>query len=126
MGNHKIINSLQLVNHGISTSLVENMKTGVKTLFELSMDEKKQLWQREGDLEGFGQAFIVSEEQKLEWADAFFMITLPPHLRKPHLFNQIPQSFRFSFSLFCHVWMLFFFFLSVIVFVLYYLNDMTS
>ncbi|RHN42319.1 putative thebaine 6-O-demethylase [Medicago truncatula] len=52
----------QLVNHGVSTSLVKNMKRGAKTLFELSMEEKKKLWQREGDLEGFGQAFILSEE----------------------------------------------------------------
>ncbi|KAJ1399940.1 Oxoglutarate/iron-dependent dioxygenase [Sesbania bispinosa] len=84
----------QLVNHGISTSLVENMKTGAKNFFELSKEEKKKLWQREGDLEGFGQIFILSEEQKLEWADVFFLTTLPPHLRKPHLFNQIPQPFR--------------------------------
>jgi len=75
------------------------MKRGAKTLFELSMEEKKNLWQIEGEVEGFGQAFILSEEQKLEWADTFFLSTLPPHLRKPYLFNQIPQSFRFSISL---------------------------
>ncbi|RHN42317.1 putative thebaine 6-O-demethylase [Medicago truncatula] len=84
----------QLVNHGISTSLVEDMKKGAKTLFELSMEEKKNLWQIEGEMEGFGQSFVLSEEQKLEWADTFFLSTLPPHLRKPYLFNQIPQSFR--------------------------------
>ncbi|KAK2383924.1 protein SRG1 [Trifolium repens] len=84
----------QLVNHGVSTSLVENMKRSTKTLFELSMEEKKKLWQTEGDLEGFGQAFIISEEQKLEWGDAFFLNTLPPHRRKPHIYNQIPQTFR--------------------------------
>jgi hypothetical protein len=77
---------------------VENMKRSTKTLFELSMEEKKKLWQTEGDLEGFGQAFIISEEQKLEWGDAFFLNTLPPHRRKPHIYNQIPQTFRFSVS----------------------------
>jgi len=78
---------------------VENMKRGAKTLFELSMEEKKKLWQREADLEGFGQAFILSEEQKLEWADAFFLKTLPSHSRNPHIFNQIPQTFRSSIYL---------------------------
>jgi len=75
------------------------MKKGAKTLFGLSMEEKKKLWQREGDFEGFGQAFILSEEQKLEWADAFFLNTLPSLSRKPHLFNHIPQTFRSSIYL---------------------------
>ncbi|KAF7816415.1 Protein SRG1 [Senna tora] len=35
-------------------------------------------WQK-NDVQGYGQAFVVSEEQKLEWADIFFlMITNPP------------------------------------------------
>ncbi|WJX63276.1 hypothetical protein P8452_48186 [Trifolium repens] len=84
----------QLVHHGVSTSLMENMKRCAKSLFELSMEEKKKLWQIEGDLEGFGQAFVYSEKQKLDWADAFFLNTLPPHKRKPHIYNQIPQTFR--------------------------------
>jgi hypothetical protein len=77
---------------------MENMKKCVKSLFELSMEEKKKLWQIEGDLEGFGQAFVYSEKQKLDWADAFFLNTLPPHIRKPHIYNQIPQTFRFFVS----------------------------
>ncbi|WJX52869.1 hypothetical protein P8452_38933 [Trifolium repens] len=84
----------QLVNHGVSTSLMEYMKRDTKTLFELPNEEKKKLWQREGEIEGFGQAFILSEEQKLEWADTFFLTTLPPHSRKPLIYNQIPQTFR--------------------------------
>jgi len=96
------------------------MKRGVKTLFELSMEEKKNLWQIEGEMEGFGQSFVLSEEQKLEWADTFFLSTLPPHLRKPYLFNQIPQSFRFSISLLSFlIWMLFTFILSFFVLLLY-------
>ncbi|WJX46925.1 hypothetical protein P8452_33666 [Trifolium repens] len=73
---------------------MEYMKRDTKTLFELSNEEKKKLWQREGEIEGFGQAFILSEEQKLEWADTFFLTTLPPHSRKPLIYNQIPQTFR--------------------------------
>jgi isopenicillin N synthase-like dioxygenase len=60
---------------------MEYMKRDTKTLFELPNEEKKKLWQREGEIEGFGQAFILYEEQKLEWPDTFFLNTLPPHLR---------------------------------------------
>ncbi|KAD3640452.1 hypothetical protein E3N88_29675 [Mikania micrantha] len=50
------------------------------------------------DVEGFGQAFVVSEEQKLDWADMFFVVTLPRDIRKPHLFPNLPLSFRFIIS----------------------------
>ncbi|XP_007025218.2 PREDICTED: protein SRG1 [Theobroma cacao] len=84
----------QLINHGVSKSLVDKVKKGIQGLFNLPMEEKKKLWQREGDLEGFGQAFVVSEEQKLDWGDMFFMTALPTHLRKPYLFPNLPLPFR--------------------------------
>ncbi|XP_062161277.1 oxoglutarate-dependent flavonoid 7-O-demethylase 1-like [Alnus glutinosa] len=84
----------QLINHGVSTSLLENLKSGVQEFFNLPMEEKKKFWQHAGDLEGFGQAFVVSEEQKLDWADIFYMISLPTHLRKPYLFPKLPQPLR--------------------------------
>ncbi|KAK7399886.1 hypothetical protein VNO78_11080 [Psophocarpus tetragonolobus] len=85
----------QLINHGVSTSLVEKVKRGAQDFFNLPIEEKKKLRQREGEgVEGYGQVFVVSQEQKLEWADMFFMITLPPQLRKPYLFPNIPLPFR--------------------------------
>ncbi|XP_020222832.1 protein SRG1 [Cajanus cajan] len=85
----------QLINHGVNGSLVEKVKKGAEDFFNLPIEEKKKFGQREGEgVEGYGQAFVVSEEQKLEWADMFFMFTLPPHLRKPCLFPKIPLPFR--------------------------------
>ncbi|CAK9325289.1 unnamed protein product [Citrullus colocynthis] len=84
----------QLVNHGVSDTLIEKMKMETQKLFDLPIEEKKKLWQREGDVEGFGQAFVVSEEQKLDWSDLFFIATSPPHLRKPRLFQNLPLPFR--------------------------------
>ncbi|KAH7837305.1 hypothetical protein Vadar_012299 [Vaccinium darrowii] len=66
----------------------------VRCLWSGLVEEKNKLWQQPGDLEGFGQAFVVSEEQKLDWADLFYMVTLPTHLRKPHLFSKLPLHFR--------------------------------
>ncbi|GAY55000.1 hypothetical protein CUMW_161030 [Citrus unshiu] len=83
-----------LVNHGMSTAFLEKLKKEVEGFFNLSMEEKKKYWQHPGDMEGFGQAFVVSEEQKLDWADLFSMMTLPVHLRKPHLFPKLPPSLR--------------------------------
>ena len=70
------------------------MKVGIKEFFNLPMEEKKRFWQEPGDVQGFGQAFVISEKQKLDWADMFYMITLPTHFRKPHLFPKLPISLR--------------------------------
>ncbi|MCD7460160.1 hypothetical protein HAX54_042969 [Datura stramonium] len=84
----------QLVNHGVSSLLLEKVKSEIQAFFQLPMEEKKKLEQEEGDLEGYGQAYVVSEEQNLDWGDMLYMITLPTHLRKPHLFPKLPPSLR--------------------------------
>ena len=71
------------------------MKVEIQEFFNLSLEEKNRFFQEPGDVEGYGQAFVVSEEQKLDWADMFYLITLPTQLRKPHLFPKLPLSFRF-------------------------------
>ncbi|XP_031252146.1 protein SRG1-like [Pistacia vera] len=83
-----------LINHGVSSSLVQKVKIETQEFLNLPMEEKKKYWQKAGDIEGFGQAFVVSEEQKLDWADMFFVTSLPLHLRKPHLIPTLPLPFR--------------------------------
>ncbi|KAL3739745.1 hypothetical protein ACJRO7_021076 [Eucalyptus globulus] len=80
----------QLINHGVSCTLVEEVKLGIQEFFKLPMEEKRKFWQK-GDVESFGQMFVGSEEQKLDWADHFFMASHPRHLRKPHLFPMLPS-----------------------------------
>nr|XP_011460382.1 PREDICTED: protein SRG1-like [Fragaria vesca subsp. vesca] len=84
----------QLINHGVGETLLESVKSGIKEFFSLPMEEKKQFWQQPEDMEGFGQAFVVSENQKLDWSDMFYLISLPKHFRKPHLFPKLPQQLR--------------------------------
>ncbi|XP_062096715.1 codeine O-demethylase-like [Humulus lupulus] len=84
----------QLVDHGVSPLLVEDVKSRIKEFFDMPMEEKNKFRQQSGELEGLGQAFVVSEEQKLDWADMFFVVTQPKHLRKPHLLPNLPLPFR--------------------------------
>jgi isopenicillin N synthase-like dioxygenase len=51
----------------VKTSLLEKVKLEIQEFFKLPMEEKKKYRQEPGDMEGFGQAFVVSEEQKLNW-----------------------------------------------------------
>jgi isopenicillin N synthase-like dioxygenase len=83
----------------VKTSLLEKVKLEIQEFFKLPMEEKKKYWKEPGDLEGFGQAFVVSEEQKLNWGDLFYLITLPTSLRKPHLFPKLPLPLRSPLSL---------------------------
>ncbi|KAL0698357.1 hypothetical protein Bca4012_054479 [Brassica carinata] len=75
-------------------SFLDKFKSEVKDFSNLPMEEKKKLWQQPSEVEGFGQAFVVSEEQKLDWSDIFLLVMQPVHLRKPHLFPKLPLPFR--------------------------------
>jgi len=61
----------------VSTSLLVKVKFDNQEFLKLSMDENKKYWQQPGDLEGFGQAFVVSNEQKLNWGDIFTLVFQP-------------------------------------------------
>ncbi|KAL6333164.1 hypothetical protein AAG906_028347 [Vitis piasezkii] len=84
----------QVVNHGVSSSLLEEFKGEVQDFFELPLEEKKKLWQQPDNHEGFGQLFVVSEEQRLDWSDMFYLTTLPFNLRKSDIFQKLPQKLR--------------------------------
>ncbi|KAE8680044.1 Protein SRG1 [Hibiscus syriacus] len=81
----------QLVNHGVDSALLENLKAEIDAFFKLPMEEKKKWWQSPGNAEGFGQAFVVSDDQKLDWGDLFFMVTYPLRLRNPRLIPSLPS-----------------------------------
>ncbi|EOY18068.1 2-oxoglutarate (2OG) and Fe(II)-dependent oxygenase superfamily protein, putative [Theobroma cacao] len=57
------------------------MKAAVAAFFELSPEEKKKYATPENDIQGYGQAYVVSDEQKLDWCDIVLLITLPPEIR---------------------------------------------
>ncbi|KAM6555149.1 hypothetical protein CsatB_015911 [Cannabis sativa] len=82
----------QLVNHNVSNSVVEKMKEEVKKLFELPIEEREKLWQRPGEVEGFGHTFVFNDEQKVNWKDDLFLFILPHALRNPNLFPKLPSS----------------------------------
>ncbi|KAJ7949100.1 2-oxoglutarate (2OG) and Fe(II)-dependent oxygenase superfamily protein [Quillaja saponaria] len=84
----------QLVNHGISNETLNCMGKQVQGFFDLPLEEKKRWAQKPGSLEGFGQAFVVSEDQKLDWNDMIFLKTLPIHNRKLNLWPENPPEFR--------------------------------
>ena len=74
---------------------MEKTKTESQNMFKLPSEEKNKYKQIPGDLDGFGQNFVFSDEQKLDWCDVFALQTFPIHMRRPHMFPKLPSNFRF-------------------------------
>jgi isopenicillin N synthase-like dioxygenase len=63
------------VNHGISNSLIDGIKRVGKEFSQLPLEDKQKYAVKPGNLEGYGQTFVVSEEQKLDWGDLLGLTT---------------------------------------------------
>ncbi|CAM0144532.1 unnamed protein product [Urochloa decumbens] len=86
----------QVVNHGVPEQAIEDVKADVEAFFALPLAEKQAVAQGPGGIEGYGQAFVVSPEQKLDWADMLFLSTLPPEYRSLNFWPSRPATFRAS------------------------------
>ncbi|MQL74218.1 hypothetical protein Taro_006568 [Colocasia esculenta] len=84
-----------LVNHGVPEEVIEQMKAAMEGFFSQSLEDKlASSAQAPDSLEGYGQAFVVSEEQKLDWGDMLFLFTQPPNMRNTNLWPTHPPAFR--------------------------------
>ncbi|KAH7687628.1 (S)-norcoclaurine synthase protein [Dioscorea alata] len=84
----------QLINHHVPEEVIQTMMFVTEEFFKLPLDEKMLFKQPPGQVEGYGQMFIFSEEQKLDWADILFFYTFPLHVRKIGLWPTNPSTFR--------------------------------
>ncbi|EOY27847.1 Senescence-related gene 1 [Theobroma cacao] len=57
----------QLVNHGVSPSLLEKLKHELEEFYKLPLEEKMKYKMRPGEVEGYGNT--AREAGKLDWAD---------------------------------------------------------
>lgn len=86
------------MNHGVSPSLLNNLKNEIEEFYNLPLEEKMKFKVRQGDVEGYGTVARVGGN--FDWGDRFFMVTNPIHRRKTHLLPELPSSMRSSLSLF--------------------------
>ncbi|KAJ6851443.1 S-norcoclaurine synthase 1-like [Iris pallida] len=85
----------QLINHGVPTELIENIKMDIVEFFKLPIEEKEAFAQiPDNGYNGYGQAFVKSEDQKLDWGDLLALDTLPLKIRKMRFWPTYPPSFR--------------------------------
>ncbi|XP_020180286.1 2-oxoglutarate-dependent dioxygenase 11-like [Aegilops tauschii subsp. strangulata] len=86
----------QVVNHGIPIEVIAGMKHDIQKFFQLPLEVKNAYAQRVGDLQGYGQAFVLSDDQKLDWSDMFGLFSQPPQARDMSYWPNQPPNFRNS------------------------------
>ncbi|CAL1376102.1 unnamed protein product [Linum trigynum] len=84
----------QVINHGIAEEVILKMKADIQEFFNQPMQVKMESAQLPNGIEGYGQVFVVSKEQKLDWGDMLFIVTNPVNERSMELWPRIPSSFR--------------------------------
>jgi isopenicillin N synthase-like dioxygenase len=83
----------QVVNHGIPGSLMEQMKRITREFVLLPLQEKVEYAVQEH--EGYGQAFVFSEDQQLDWSDLLYLTIMPAEKRKMKFWPAKPVEFRY-------------------------------
>ncbi|KAG5009832.1 hypothetical protein JHK87_018347 [Glycine soja] len=64
-GNKEELLKLDIVNHGIQKELLQGIKNAAYEFFKLPTEEKNKYAMASNDIHG--QAYVVSEEQTLDW-----------------------------------------------------------
>ncbi|KAJ0966447.1 hypothetical protein J5N97_027585 [Dioscorea zingiberensis] len=83
----------QIINHGIEGQILQEVKDIAAKFFELPIEEKKKYSMASNDVQGYGQVYVVSEEQKLDWADLFILVVYPTKFRKSIFWPTSPPEF---------------------------------
>ncbi|KAE8660145.1 cullin-1 isoform 1 [Hibiscus syriacus] len=71
----------QVLNHGVDLNVLENMEKLAKDFFMLPLHEKQKHPMAPGTVQGYGQAFVFSENQKLDWCNMFALGVEPSCIR---------------------------------------------
>lgn len=96
---HKLMKScqewgfFQVVNHGIDLELLEKIEKVAMEFFMMPLEEKQKYPMNPGTVQGYGQAFIFSEDQKLDWCNMFALGVIPDYIRNPKLWPTKPSDF---------------------------------
>ncbi|KAK7850672.1 protein LATERAL BRANCHING OXIDOREDUCTASE 1 [Quercus suber] len=90
----------QVINHDIELSLLESIEKLAKEFFMLPLEEKQKYPMIPGTLQGYGQAFVFSEDQKLDWCNMFALGVEPHYIRNPNLWPTKPAKFSETVELY--------------------------
>jgi len=82
------------MNHGITEAFLDKIYKLTKQFFALSTEEKHKCARETGNLQGYGNDMILSDNQVLDWIDRLFLTTYPQDKRQLQFWPQVPVGFR--------------------------------
>lgn len=85
------------MNHGVERELMQRMMEVADEFFKLPIEEKDKYAMPSNDIQGYGHAYVVSEEQTLDWSDALILIINPVRYRKLQFWPKFPEGFKYVF-----------------------------
>ncbi|CAA3033527.1 SRG1 [Olea europaea subsp. europaea] len=83
----------QVINHGIDVELLNSIEKVAMDFFMMPLEEKQKYPMIPGTVQGYGQAFVFSEDQKLDWCNMFALGLEPHYVRNPKLWPTKPSNF---------------------------------
>ncbi|KDP23162.1 hypothetical protein JCGZ_00345 [Jatropha curcas] len=84
----------QVINHGMTSSFLEEMRQVAKQFFSLPMEEKQKYSRKTGSMEGYGNDMVLLEHQILDWTDRLYLTLNPEDQRQLRFWPENPQTFR--------------------------------
>ncbi|CAB4284548.1 unnamed protein product [Prunus armeniaca] len=84
----------QVVNHGVATEVLQEMKDGTAKFFELPLEEKNKIRMASGEFQGYGQLFGASQVQKMDWSDALLLSLYPEQNRNLKFWPTEPEGYK--------------------------------
>ena len=84
-----------MINHGVASNVLQTMKDASAEFFELPLEEKSKFSMPPNDIQGYGHAYVVSEDQVLDWSDTLIMLVFPSKFRKLSIWPTKPKQFRY-------------------------------
>ncbi|KAF4369776.1 hypothetical protein F8388_011042 [Cannabis sativa] len=95
----------QVVNHGVEGKVLQGLKDASAEFFELPLEEKNKISMPPNDIQGYGHAYVVSEDQKLDWSDTLIMLVYPSWFRNLNIWPAKPQRFKYVYCFDSHNFM---------------------
>ena len=74
--------------------VIRDVRRDIAEFFKLPLEAKKACAQLPDDIQGYGQGFVFSEAQKLDWADMIYLKLRPMESRSMKFWPAQPPSFR--------------------------------
>lgn len=82
-----------MINHGVDLDLLAEIEKKAMEFFMLPLEEKQKYPMAPGTVQGYGQAFVFSEHQKLDWCNMFALALHPHFMRNLKLWPKNPPNF---------------------------------